>query len=114
MSVSRFSIMTFFYIVFKSQHFRRCLLVIGAATIMWLLATIVVINIQCRPLENSWDPSADQDNCIDVDLFNVLTSGSNVVLNFAIGGLTVPVVLRQEIPKRKKRLIYAGYAIGAA
>ena len=114
MSASKLSIISFFHHAFPSRNFRRCLLAISGFTLLWLLSTIAITNVQCWRLKHTWKDSTKETDHLNFDLFAVLTTGLNTAGSLALAGITVPMVLRLRLSKRKKRLIYVAYAISLA
>lgn len=79
----------------------------------WSISSVIVSIAQCLPIQFGWDPSIPGGFCINYGLLVLVAGIINVVTDFVILGLPIPMILRLWISKRKKRLLLFTFAAGS-
>ncbi|KAJ3474935.1 hypothetical protein NLG97_g9637 [Lecanicillium saksenae] len=107
----RISIVCFYRRIFVTQTFQR-----ASAAIMWLLglwgaAIFLVCALQCRPLRGYWDKRVDA-KCIDGNQFFIVNQIFNVIMDFVLLGLPLPIILRLNRSWRERIALAGVFALG--
>ena len=92
-SVVKFSILAFYRRIFPIKQLWTTCLALGAVVATMLVACIIVIGLQCRPLSSFWHPSPAA-KCIDLNKFFIAAGSINAVLDFIILALPIPLLWR--------------------
>lgn len=114
MAVIKFSILYFYYMAFSSRIFHRCLILVGTFTVLWLVVSIIVTNIQRIPPQYMWNLSRDEVKRLHFDIFTIAMTGLNVVGSLVLLALPVSMVLRLNPSQRKQMLLIASFVLGGA
>lgn len=78
---------------------------------MYLVATIFAI-AQCTPRKKIWNPLMNTGHCIDTSAAYLSTAIFNVITDFAILILPMPILWKLQMPRKKKILTTAVFATG--
>ena len=66
---------------------------------------------QCVPVRKLWNPTVP-GRCINYEALIIASGVLNVVTDFAILGLPMPLLWRLEAPTRRKRLLSIVFSFG--
>ncbi|KAJ6787251.1 hypothetical protein PWT90_08172 [Aphanocladium album] len=107
----RISIVCFYRRIFATQTFQRV-----SAAIMWLIglwgaAIFLVCALQCRPLRGYWDKRVDA-KCIDGNRFFIVNQVFNVIMDFVLLALPLPIILRLNRSWRERIALAGVFALG--
>lgn len=78
---------------------------------MYLVATIFAI-AQCSPRKKIWNPLMNTGHCIDTSAAYLSTAIFNVITDFAILILPMPILWKLQMPRKKKIQTTAVFATG--
>ncbi|KAI0182430.1 hypothetical protein EV127DRAFT_354901 [Xylaria flabelliformis] len=67
----------------------------------------------CIPISASWDLTI-KGTCINVGLFALFLDLSNIVSDFVILAMPVPLVLKLQVSRQEKRMLIATFATGGS
>ena len=78
---------------------------------MYCLAQFFGDVLQCIPLRKLWNPTVP-GKCFNYEALIIAGGVLNVVTDFAILGLPMPLLWRLEAPTRRKRLLSIVFSFG--
>ncbi|KAL9593971.1 MAG: hypothetical protein Q9179_005614 [Wetmoreana sp. 5 TL-2023] len=90
---AKYSILAFYHRIFPVPHFRRILYIIAAVVTCFLVSGDLVCLFQCIPVHSFWDVDVP-GYCINIDRFFIGIGSVNVVLDFIIFILPIPLLWR--------------------
>ncbi|KAI0108737.1 hypothetical protein F4776DRAFT_643591 [Hypoxylon sp. NC0597] len=114
MAFIKLSILRLYGSIFVSQRFNYCLWVIAAVMIAWAISCGLASVLQCMPISHTWDPLMREDSCINYGVSLLVSGVINIVTDFAILAIPIPMVLRLQISKQKKWLLIFTFAMGGS
>ena len=79
--------------------------------ILYAFASIIATIVQCTPLERIWN-HAVPGTCINLTAFWYANASANMIGDFLILGLPMPVVRRLQLPKRQRLGLMMVFALG--
>ncbi|KAI0972146.1 hypothetical protein F4678DRAFT_472144 [Xylaria arbuscula] len=110
----KLSILSFYGTIFTVKQFRPYLWTMALIVIAWCIASVVVSIAQCLPFQFGWDKTISGGVCINYGLL-VLSAGIiNVITDFIILCLPIPLILRLHISSQKKYLLIFTFASGSS
>ncbi|KAJ4152980.1 hypothetical protein LMH87_009495 [Akanthomyces muscarius] len=89
----RLSIVCFYRRLFTTRTFQRVSTAIMWIIGLWGAAIFLVCALQCRPLAGYWDKSI-KAQCIDGNQFFIVNQIFNVIMDFVLLALPLPIILR--------------------
>lgn len=89
----KISILAFYMKVFGQlkKYIRWMAWILGIFTITWAVMVILVVAMQCLPIEAIWNKSV-QGRCIDAPIFFIAGSTPDVVVDFVMLAMPLPAV----------------------
>lgn len=108
----KISIICFYRRVFTIPIFQRISFGLNCLIGSWGAAIFIACGLQCRPLRAYWDQTVD-GKCFDGQLFIIVNQVFNVVMDFVILGLPVPMIWNLQRHWRDKLALNGVFAIGA-
>lgn len=112
MGFVKFSILAMFGSIFPQRGFRWCLWAVAAFMAGWVIVGTVVSAVQCDPVEFNWDVTIPGGSCINFGLFATLQGVWNVITDFIILIMPIPLVLKLKLSSQKKALVILTFALG--
>ena len=107
------SILLLYRRIFVTPSFRHVTLVVGAISVIWGVITILGQIFLCRPISAAWDPnSLFTDKCLDVQAYLKGVTVSNLLIDVIILCLPIYMVLRLQLPIRKKIVVSGIFMVG--
>lgn len=91
--------------------FRRVLYFIGSLLVAFLIACPIVAVAGCNPVSKYWDKDKP-GSCINEVQFYRGNGIANIILDFVIFCLPVPMTLRLNTTKRQKAIITSIFILG--
>ncbi|KAI1433477.1 hypothetical protein GGR50DRAFT_705391 [Xylaria sp. CBS 124048] len=110
----KLSILSFYGTIFTSRQFRPYLWVVAIIVIAWSVTSLTVSIAQCLPLEYGWDKTIPGGHCINYGQLVLSAGVVNVVTDFGILALPIPLVLKLQIPQGRKYLLVFTFALGSS
>ena len=107
------SILLLYRRIFVTPKFRRATLVMGAISVAWGFITILGQIFLCRPISAAWDPNAlFTDKCLNVQAYLRGVTISNLLIDVIILCLPIYMVLKLQLPVRKKIVLAGIFMVG--
>ena len=108
----KFSILSLYDRLFGSQkRFRLVLILIGVFVLMHTFVEIVVLLFQCKPVHGAWDVFI-QSVCVNIPLAAIIMGSINVVVDFVVLFLPMPLVWNLNIQKKWKVQLVGIFLLG--
>ncbi|KAM0798429.1 hypothetical protein BDR22DRAFT_385247 [Usnea florida] len=84
--ISKLSVLAFYYRIFPIFRFRRLVLWVALLSVVFILASLLVITFQCRPIHYAWDrvDGNIQGHCLNIEDYFVSSGSCNVAINLLI------------------------------
>ncbi|KAJ5765735.1 hypothetical protein N7520_005294 [Penicillium odoratum] len=108
----KISIICFYRRVFTTPKFQQVTLGINCLIAAWGAGIFFACAGQCRPLRAYWDQSID-GHCFNADLFFIVNQAFNVLMDFVILALPVPMIWGLHRTWQEKLALNGVFAIGA-
>ncbi|KAI1477934.1 hypothetical protein K445DRAFT_307757 [Daldinia sp. EC12] len=110
----KFSILSFYGAIFSSKRFQISLWIVGAFVAAWSISSTVVSIFQCTPIEFAWDTSIPGGFCINYGVLVLVAGVINVITDFVILALPIPMILRLQVTKQKRFQLVFIFATGSS
>ncbi|KAL4935534.1 hypothetical protein BDV06DRAFT_126656 [Aspergillus oleicola] len=107
----KISIVCFYRRVFTIKPFQWASLAINILIAAWGVAIFLACALQCRPLKAYWDHSVD-GSCFDSTEFVIVNQVFNVVMDFAILALPIPMIWNLQRAWQDKLALNGVFALG--
>lgn len=109
----KFSILTFYWRIFKISGIRVPIQVLFGLTVAWFLLRIFMVTLQCIPITALWDKSITDANCsINESTFFFSTVLTHVIIDIAIVVLPGIEVRKLQLPLGQKLAVVALFTFG--
>lgn len=109
--VIKISIICFYRRIFPGPTFHRISAIINWLIGLWAAAIFLTCALQCRPLRGYWDKSVDAV-CIDGTKYFIVNQTFNVLMDFVILGLPLPIIWRLKRSWQDKLALSCVFALG--
>ncbi|KAI1479680.1 hypothetical protein F4774DRAFT_425801 [Daldinia eschscholtzii] len=100
--------------IFPSRTFRTLLWIFALLFITFHLVAIIVVILECIPIEYSWDMTIQGGHCVNSGLYTFLAGIFNIITEFMILLSPIPYVLRLNTSKQKKMLLVFTFGMGGS
>ncbi|KAJ5734187.1 hypothetical protein N7493_002973 [Penicillium malachiteum] len=107
------AILMFYRRVFPQKWFHTCIWVMVALVISYNISSFFATILQCVPVKHQWDTSVPA-KCIDYFAVVVYSGVFNVVTDFIILGMPIPLILKLQVSENKKRGLIIVFSWGIA
>jgi hypothetical protein len=110
----KISMLLFYLRIFPQRWFRiSCFVTMGACG-CYAIAFLLVSVWQCRPISFAWTNWHGETTgvCNDINAQGWTSAAINVVLDFIVLGLPLPVIAKLQLNKRKKALFSLMFCVG--
>ncbi|KAI1860569.1 hypothetical protein JX265_009968 [Neoarthrinium moseri] len=114
MAFIKFSILSFYGTIFPSSHFHFWLWTVAAFVTSWAVSFSVVAVIQCMPIPYGWDPTITSGYCLDYGLATLIAGIFNIITDFTILCMPVPLVWKLHGNRHKKILLCLTFGMGGS
>ena len=100
-------------IFYRDRIFRISVIISGIAAITWLICSIVVFTLRCRPVYYAWDPfQVLGPSCYSLQLLFIATEVPNCLLDFLIVGLPIAIIHRLNLRRKDKFMLSFVFLLG--
>lgn len=116
MTTIKTSILLFYLRLFGARKwFRRLLYITQALVISWCIAAAAAAIFRCRPIRYGLLPFTEEvlSHCGDIYLYSLVTSVFNVIFEFWILVMPLPVVWTLQLPRKQKVAVSCIFMLGA-
>ncbi|KAI1136465.1 hypothetical protein F5Y05DRAFT_109232 [Hypoxylon sp. FL0543] len=100
------------YLRFFPGGYRTAAIIIAAFCTIAHIAFICVSLFFCIPLEQQWNPNVTWGHCGNIAIYYLSMSGITIFLDLMVIGLPFPVLLKSQIPLRRKVALLFLFALG--
>ncbi|KAL8718843.1 MAG: hypothetical protein Q9225_004069 [Loekoesia sp. 1 TL-2023] len=107
---AKYSILAFYYRIFSILQFRRMLYINAGLVTCYVVSVDLVCLFQCTPVHSFWDVGV-QGNCVNIDRFFIASGSVNVVLDFIIFALPIPLLWRLRTSFNQKLILTAIFTV---
>ncbi|KAH7136725.1 hypothetical protein B0J13DRAFT_625367 [Dactylonectria estremocensis] len=111
MCTSKWSILWMLKRVFAVRMFWICTWIIIVVQAAWMIMTLLIGLLICRPIQKNWDPTAD-GTCGDQIAGYTAVSIINVIVDVAMCLLPIPVIWGLQVKKPYKMALFGIFGIG--
>lgn len=99
--------------IFETTAFRKRTLIVGAASVVWLVVVVFINIFQCRPLTAAFDPEAVfTDRCINLQAYYLGLTALNLGLDLVILFLPLQMIWQLKLPMKQKLALSGIFSIG--
>lgn len=109
--VIKISIICFYRRIFAAPTFHRISAIVNWLIGLWAAVIFLICALQCRPLRGYWDKSVDA-KCIDGTTYFIVNQTFNVVMDFVILGLPLPIIWRLKRSWQDKLALSFVFTVG--
>ena len=109
--VLRISIICFYRRLFSTRQFKIVTTGLIWLISLWGVGIFLACALQCRPLRGFWDKSVEA-TCFDGNLFFIVNQAFNVVMDFVLLALPLPIIWRLHRSWREKLGLSGVFLIG--
>ncbi|KAH8589187.1 hypothetical protein B0O99DRAFT_554100 [Bisporella sp. PMI_857] len=110
--IIKISIVCFYRRIFQTDNFGRISLAVNLVLGLWGAGTFFVCALQCQPLSAFWDLST-RGKCIRRDIFFIVTQSFNILMDFVIMGLPLPIIWGLKTSWQDKLALSGIFALGS-
>lgn len=107
----KISIVCFYRRIFTMKNFQWVTLAINSLIAVWGVGIFLACALQCRPLRAYWDKRVE-GNCFDANKFFIVNQAFNVVMDFVILALPVPMIWGLQRAWQDKLALNGVFALG--
>uniref|UniRef100_A0A093XTU6 Heme A synthase n=1 Tax=Talaromyces marneffei PM1 TaxID=1077442 RepID=A0A093XTU6_TALMA len=107
----KISIICFYRRVFSVPMFQKITMGLNCLIAAWGTGIFLACALQCRPLNAFWDRSID-GHCFNLNTFIIVNQAFNVVMDFVILFLPIPMIWRLHMSTRDKIALNGVFALG--
>ncbi|KAK8005918.1 hypothetical protein PG991_012215 [Apiospora marii] len=113
MAFIKLSILALYGTIFPSRKFRYILWFIGCVVVCWAITFSFAGIFQCIPISYLWDQNTGAF-CIKYGVCSLVAAIINIITDFTILGLPIPLVWRLHTPRSKKILLTITFVVGGS
>ncbi|KAF2866253.1 hypothetical protein BDV95DRAFT_611718 [Massariosphaeria phaeospora] len=107
----KMAVLAFYYQSFSSRTFRRFVIAVGVSTLCWVTVVTLFLSLACWPIKKQWDASV-QGHCKDRIRWWVATNVLNIISDFIIFLMPIPVLWSLHLPLKKKLGLCVVFSFG--
>lgn len=97
--------------MFTTQSFQRFSFALNTLIVAWGAAIFIACGLQCRPIRGFWDPTVPSQ-CLDQNKFLITNQIFNVVIDFVILALPIPMIWNLQRAWQDKLALNGVFALG--
>ena len=101
----------YYRVFFIIRRFTIALWVVGAFVVCYCLAQSFASIFQCMPIDSNWKVGIEH-YCVNTDLGATIVAALNVVTDFAILILPMPLLYTLQTPLKQKIQVMAMFCLG--
>ena len=100
--------------VFDIRWFKIGCYAIATIVVAYLVAAILTTLLLCHPISYSWDEFGKKDHCGNYTDVTLASACPNLILDLALVIIPIPVILKLQMPTKKKIAFTGIFGIGVA
>ncbi|GKZ21659.1 hypothetical protein AbraIFM66951_002319 [Aspergillus brasiliensis] len=109
--VIKISFLCFYRRLFTTKRFLRFTFCLNILIATWSLGIFLACALQCRPLRAYWDVNV-KGRCFSATTFIIVNQAFNVVMDFVILAVPIPMIWRLHRSWQDKLALNAVFALG--
>lgn len=113
MAFIKLSILKMYGEIFVSRRFRTFLWIVATFMLLWTITCSITTIFQCTPIEYNWDTTITSGHCINYGAFVLAAGALNIVTDFTLLLMPIPLVWRLHTSRQKKWQIILTFAMGS-
>ena len=106
LTLARFSVLLLYYRLFGIySNFRTALIIVGLASIAWMLTVWFVTIFRCNPISAAWNiflVAEGQAHCLTQETIFLITETINAILDISLVCLPISKIQNIQLPLRDK------------
>lgn len=107
------SLILLYYRIFGViRWFRWLLAAVWSIVLLYFVVCLLVAVFECKPVSFYWDQSIENGTCIDRNQFYRWNGVANLLIDFAIWSLTLPVIWHLKLNTRQRVSLSAIFLLG--
>ena len=107
------SLILLYYRIFGIiRWFRWLLAAVWSIVVLYFVVCVLVAVFECRPVQFYWNKSIQAGRCIDQNQFYRWNGVANLLIDFAIWTLPMPVIWTLNLDRRQKWSLSAVFLLG--
>ncbi|MCJ1463898.1 hypothetical protein MMC07_002507 [Pseudocyphellaria aurata] len=110
-TVTRFSLLCFYYRVFPMQKFRKTTAITGFVLFAWWVGTTVTLIFSCKPIHSFWDKSIE-GQCRNELVQQFIITATELATTIAVMVLPIPWLWGLQLPTSKKFALAGIFLLG--
>ncbi|KAJ0106743.1 hypothetical protein J7T55_001267 [Diaporthe amygdali] len=114
MAFIKLSILKMYGEIFVSRRFRTFLWIVATFMLLWTITCSITTIFQCTPIEYNWDTTITSGHCINYGAFVLAAGALNIVTDFTLLLMPIPLIWRLHTSKQKKWQIILTFAMGSS
>ncbi|KAI1427070.1 hypothetical protein F5Y12DRAFT_195682 [Xylaria sp. FL1777] len=108
----RLSVLIFYFRTFPTPIVRRGGYILAAICLAWFIATEGLSLGLCKPIPYRWDPAIQGGHCLSASAGIIVLGATNVVIDAVTVGLPIHEVMKLNLSREKKCLVFSIFCIG--
>ena len=113
MSLIIFAILLFYMRIFPNRWMRLSVYGVTTFTMAWVMAMVIVVILQCTPVQFFWDRQISDGHCIKADPFYFATGITSTVTLITVLFLPMPIIWKLQVSSGRKLGLAFTFTIGA-
>lgn len=114
LGLAKFSILILYKRLSGLKWFNACVYTIMGIVISYSISIIFALIFPCQPIAKNWDLSITSGKCIDKAGIYLATAAINVITDFLILTIPIPMVVKLKMPKWQKIGLVCMFTVGSA
>ncbi|KAI1490019.1 hypothetical protein F5X96DRAFT_679383 [Biscogniauxia mediterranea] len=110
----KLSILSLYASIFPVKRFHWWLKAVAVFMGAWALQGVFVTIFQCVPVEYGWNREIPGGYCINYGASTIVTIVCNILTDFVVLLMPIPLVSKLQVSRQKKRLIMLTFALGGS
>ena len=106
----KLSILFFYHRIFVNPRFQLIVKCLFAFVCLWGFLMVLIVIAQCIPVEHFWHPKTP-GRCVNLDGFFIGSAVPNIVTDFIIVFLPMPLVWRLQLKREQKIALTGVFAL---
>jgi hypothetical protein len=109
--LTKISILLQYRRIFSNTKLRKFIIVGLAFLICWGITLTFLLPLVCIPVAAFWDPTVD-GFCLNSEAIWYVMAGVNVVTDFIVFSMPIPVISTLHLPPKQKALLMVVFLLG--
>ena len=109
--LTKISILLQYRRIFSNTKLRKFIIVGLAFLICWGITLTFLLPLVCIPVAAFWDPTVD-GFCLNSEAIWYVMAGVNVVTDFIVFSMPIPVISSLHLPPKQKALLLIVFTLG--